>query len=400
MVKPGYKQTEIGVIPEDWAVLPISNAVESLEAGVSVNSVDEKQKVSSHSESILKTSAVSNGRFIPEESKKVAPRDLSRLKCSPRADSIIISRMNTPELVGECGYVLHDYVDLFLPDRLWMTKRQQQNNSSMRWMAYLLSSKPQKTRIRELATGTSGSMKNLSKPSLMDLHIAFPSLPEQQAIATALSDADELIGSLEQLLTKKRQIKQGAMQELLTGKKRLSGFSGEWEVKKLGEVIKITKGQLITEKNAIPGTIPVIAGGKKPAYYHNKPNRIGKTVTISASGANAGYVAFFDGPIFASDCSTVSESGDYSIEYVYSLLQSKQTTIYKAQTGGAQPHIHATDLNPIEVLWPSVPEQTAIAEVLSDMDAEIEALETKLTKARQVKQGMMQELLTGRIRLV
>ena len=100
-------------------------------------------------------------------------------------------------------------------------------------------------------------------------------------------------------------------------------------MKRLGDVVKISKGQLITEKHAISGVIPVIAGGKKPAYFHNKSNRIGKTITISASGASAGYVAFFDEPIFASDCSTISEGNDYSIEFIYSRLLCAVAKPYK-----------------------------------------------------------------------
>ena len=215
-----------------------------------------------------------------------------------------------------------------------------------------------------------------------------------------MSDIDALLHGLERLITKKRNIKQAAMQQLLTGKTRLPGFSGEWEMKRLGDVVKISKGQLITEKHAISGVIPVIAGGKKPAYFHNKSNRIGKTITISASGASAGYVAFFDEPIFASDCSTISEGNDYSIEFIYSRLLLKQEIIFKAQTGGAQPHIHAVDLMPIEVGIPHLAEQTAIASVLSDMDAELADLEKRKDKTRNLKQAMMQELLTGRTRLV
>ena len=147
-----------------------------------------------------------------------------------------------------------------------------------------------------------------------------PTKSEQLAIAEALSDVDALLEGLERLITKKHNIKQAVMQQLLTGKIRFPGFGGEWEKKRMGDVVKILKGQLITEKNAISGDIPVIAGGKKPAYFHNKPNRIGKTITISASGASAGYVAFFDEPIFASDCSTISEGNDYSIEFIYSRL--------------------------------------------------------------------------------
>jgi type I restriction enzyme S subunit len=247
----------------------------------------------------------------------------------------------------------------------------------------------------------SSAQPGLSVSKILSLDLPFPpTLAEQEAIAEALSDADALIEAIEQLIAKKRQIKQGAMSELLTGKRRLSEFNDEWKTTKLGEFAKINKGQLITEKTVTSGNIPVIAGGKEPAYYHNKPNRKGKTITISASGANAGYVAFYDKPIFASDCSTIEEDFNYSIDFIYQFLLLNQQKIYNAQTGGAQPHIHAKDLKPLEIIIPSKDEQTAIAEILSDMDAEISALEAKLSKARQVKAGMMSELLTGKIRLV
>src|SRR5207249_8025237 len=121
--------------------------------------------------------------------------------------------------------------------------------------------------------------------------------------------------SRERLVTKRRQLEQGARQEVLTGKRRLPGFSGEWRVEPLGSVVEIQKGELITEMTAVPGPIPVIAGGRKPAYFHDHANRSGKTITISGSGANAGYVAFFDTPIFASDCSTIREGPDYSVDF-------------------------------------------------------------------------------------
>ena len=248
-------------------------------------------------------------------------------------------------------------------------------------------------------TGT--TIRNLSLASLRNTPIPIPKAEaEQHAIATALSDVDALISELDKLIAKKRNLKQAAMQRLLTGKQRLPGFLGRWEKKRLGDVAEIRKGQLITEKNAIPGSVPVIAGGKKPSYFHNRPNRTGKTITISASGASAGYISFFTTPIFASDCSTISESATYAIEFLFYQLMLKQEKIYKMQTGGAQPHVHPVDLMPLEMGMPEFAEQIAIASVLSDMDAEIAALERRRDKTRDLKQGMMQELLTGRRRLV
>lgn len=232
------------------------------------------------------------------------------------------------------------------------------------------------------------------------LSLAIPRLSEQRVIAAALSDVDALLSELDRLIAKKRDLKQAAMQQLVTGQSRLAGFHAEWKVKRLGDVVEIKKGDLITSETMHPGNIPVVAGGKQPAYYHDVPNRHGRTITISASGANAGYVALYKSPIFASDCSTISESENYSLDLVYYQLVLKQQIIYKAQTGGAQPHIHPVDLIPIEINVPSLIEQVAIAAVLSDMDAELAALEARRDKTRALKQGMMQELLTGKTRLV
>jgi len=247
-----------------------------------------------------------------------------------------------------------------------------------------------------------GAQPSVNQEKLKLLQIFFPPTKgEQTAIANALSDADALISKLEKLITKKRCIKQGAMQLLLIGKKRLPGFTGEWGKKRLGEVADIKKGQMITEKDAVAGNIPVIAGGIEPSYYHDTFNRNANTITISASGANAGYVSFHDNPIFASDCSTIEEGIHYDIKYLFYLLQLSQQDIFELQTGGAQPHVYPEQLKNFKTnISRDKDEQTAIAQVLSDMDAEIEALEQKLAKYRLIKRGMMHELLTGKKRLI
>ena len=247
----------------------------------------------------------------------------------------------------------------------------------------------------------SGTRYVISLPKFRAMTVRFPpTVEEQRAIAEALSDVDGLLNALEALIAKKHAIKQATMQQLLTGKTRLPGFSGVWETKQLGDIAQIKKGSMITEKDVVLGTIPVIAGGQKPAYYHNTANRSGKTITVSASGAYAGFVALYNQPIFASDCSTISESSRYSIDFVYYYLVFNQNVIYNAQTGGAQPHCYPTDLMRMLIDLPAIDEQCAIAAVLSDMDGEIAGLEQRRDKTRAIKQGMMQQLLTGRVRLV
>ena len=241
-----------------------------------------------------------------------------------------------------------------------------------------------------------------------------PTLREQETIAEALSDADALIESLEQLLTKKRQLKQGAMQELLTGKKRLPGFSGKWEVKAFGEVAqprreridprRIGPKEFCIELEHIEQGTGCLVGytatsedsSLKSVFYENDV-LFGKLRAYLRKYwlANRGGV-----------CSTeiwvlVAKQTVLTPQFLFQLVTIDR--FIEAASSAYGTHMPRSDWNVVrrfEVLLPPLPEQAAIAAVLSDMDSEIAALESKLAKARRLKQGMMQELLTGRIRLV
>ncbi|WP_406158264.1 restriction endonuclease subunit S [Streptomyces canus] len=201
-----------------WSHSRLSELIDGLEAGVSVRS----SKYASHGVAVLKTSAVDRGRFDPTEAKSVFPADIGRVRCNPVAGSLIISRMNTPALVGEVGYVEHDYTNLYLPDRLWLArpKRGGRWQTNMRWLGYYLSSESGSRGVRELATGTSGSMKNIPKDRLLALKVPTPPPLEQDRIAEAVRDADRAIDLLRDRLSKARGVKQGMMQQLLTGRTR------------------------------------------------------------------------------------------------------------------------------------------------------------------------------------
>ena len=143
------------------------------------------------------------------------------MKLSPKADSVIISRMNTIGLVGECGYVPADFPNLFVPDRLWMTRFKASSRVSAKWLAFVLSTPVARRLLRNIATGTSGSMKNIAKGTFLALEFAFPHPDEQTAIAAMLTDMDAELAALEHRLSKTHLVKQAMMQELLTGKTRL-----------------------------------------------------------------------------------------------------------------------------------------------------------------------------------
>ena len=387
-VKPGYKQTEVGEIPEEWADVVLDSVTKRGSGHTPDKKHPEYWNGRINWVSLADSDALDD-RYIEDTAATITPAGVAN-------SSAVLHPAGTVILSRDAGVGKSAIMKVSMAvSQHFMAWRCGPHLDNLFFYYWLQAEKPEFERIANGST-----IKTIGLAYFQALRIPLPSLSELRAIAAALGDVDALIGALDQVIAKKRDLKQAAMQQLLTGQARLPGFCGEWGVKRLGEVLEIQKGQLITEKEAVPGAVPVIAGGKVPAYFHNRPNRTGKTITVSASGASAGYVAFFDRPIFASDCSTIGEGVEYSIEFIFYQLELRQATIYKAQTGGAQPHIHADDLSPLEVGFPRRPEQTAIAEVLTDMDAEIAALEQRRDKTRALKQGMMQELLTGRTRLV
>jgi type I restriction enzyme S subunit len=245
-------------------------------------------------------------------------------------------------------------------------------------------------------------MINLNQRGLSNLPIPLPpTLAEQEAIAEALSDADALIDSLEQLIAKKRLIKQGAMQELLTGKRRLPGFSREWEVKPFDDVLvrlNAKAHQILAADYQASGRYPVVDQGQE--FVVGFSDRVDRRFRCPAGGV-----------IVFGDHTCIVKLIDFDF-----LVGADGTQVLRARDGhSTRFYAHQLQCNPIEstgynrhfkllkersFLSPSLPEQAAIATILSDMDAEIAALEGRLEKARQIKQGMMQELLTGRVRLV
>jgi type I restriction enzyme, S subunit len=380
-VRPGYKQTEVGPLPEDWEVAALGGLVRITSgtspslfrfsgSGIPYFKVEQLSNAEKYLDAINTPYLFESGDTVSGQSvifaKRGAAIALNKVRILKGASFMDTNLMAlTPRDGLECEYLYYALGHIGL------------------WRFADTTSVPQ-----------------INNKHVKPLPFPLPSPAEQRAIAEALSDVDALLSGLDRLIAKKRDLKQAAMQKILTGKTRLPGFNGEWEEKRLGDVIQIKKGQLITRNTLMPGDIPVVAGGKQPAYFHAFANRFGRTITISASGASAGYVALYNEPIYASDCSTISEAESYCIDFVFYQLLLRQETIYKSQTGGAQPHVHAKDLNPIPFTLPSIPEQTAIAEVLTEMDSELAALEARRDKTGDLKQAMMQELLTGRTRLI
>ncbi|ELL3141687.1 restriction endonuclease subunit S [Escherichia coli] len=243
----------------------------------------------------------------------------------------------------------------------------------------------------------------LNKASLEKMPLLLPPIVEQKKIAQILSTWDNAISVTEKLLANSQRQKKALMQQLLTGKKRLLDengvrFSGEWRNSTLSMFCNIAKGKALSASDLEVGDFPVIAGGKSSPYSHSDYTHE-NVVTVSASGAYAGYISYHNYKIWASDCSVVSAKADNLIDYFYQLLLSLQDKIYSLQSGGAQPHIYPKDLNSIPLWVPCVKEQQKIAAVLSAADVEISTLEKKLACLKDEKKALMQQLLTGKRRV-
>ena len=168
---------------------------------------------------------------------------------------------------------------------------------------------------------------------------------------------------------------------------------------RVDNVCSIKRGSQLKSSEAVRGKYPVVAGGILPSCFHNQFNRKGPVITISASGANAGYINYYNQNIFATDCSTIEESNNYDLKYLYYSLKLQQKKLYSMQTGGAQPHIHPKEISQLEILNINKNEQIAISKYLTDIDEYVFGLEKLILKKKLIKQGVMKELLAGKKRL-
>lgn len=391
-MKPGFKQTEVGMIPEDWDVVRLSSLIS---AGPK-NGYSGRSSKDVGGTPTLALTATTSGRMILDVNtvKYLEEMLAENSDVLLRTGDVLVQRSNTLELVGTTAifdgpFGVYAYPDLMMRIRFKAPE-------TANWFWRYANSSGGRGYFISVAAGSTGTMPKLSGDKLRTMPLPLPPPPEQEAITSVLGDADALIESLERLVAKKRDIKQGAMQELLTARRRLPGFTGKWETKKLGEVLTIAHGKNQHAVADDSGVYPILGTGglmgMANRFLYDKPSvLIGRKGTID-------WPQFMDTPFWTVDTlfySIIHESNNAKfLYYRFCLINWKQ---YNEASG--VPSLNAKTIERIEIEIPKEGEQSAIAAVLSGMDSEIAALEAKLEKARAIKQGMMQELLTGRIRL-
>ncbi len=415
-LKPGYRQTEVGVIPDEWDTPMIADFrpfVTSGSRGWAAFYSDQGSpfiRITNLSRDSIYLD-LENLRFVelPKESSEGARTHLQDgdLLISITADigivGIVSAKLSRPAYINQ-------HIALVRFDEA---------TANSKLVTYFLASEGPQRLFRALTD--SGAKAGMNLTTVQQIRLALPpTKAEQEAIAEALSDADALIESLEQLIAKKRQIKQGAMQELLTGRRRLPGFRGEWDMVQLREVADTDPENLgvdtqpsfsfnyIALDNVDAGTLCGYSLQIFPTAPSRARRRIRKyDVLVSTVRPNLMSHLFFltEGENWVCStgfCVVRCREGIAHPGYIYFHMFSGSVTrqIDAFLTGSNYPAINSGDVRALQIPLPDHAEQTAIAGILSDMDAEIAALDAKLAKVRQVKKGMMQELLTGRIRLV
>ncbi|MGB7841293.1 MAG: restriction endonuclease subunit S [Salinimicrobium sp.] len=392
----------------------LKDLIINLNSGVSVNSEDYPIKNKSEA-GILKTSCVSRGVFYETENKKIVPNEILRAKLNPKKGEILISRMNTPQLVGESGFVEEDCSYLFVPDRLWQTTIKTDKSDS-RWLSYFLITNKVRNNLKSIATGTSGTMKNISQPNFLAMKLFIPSIPEQQKIASFLSAVDKK----SQQLTRKKGFletyKKGVMQKLFSQEIRFSDENGkefpEWERKKLGEIATFSKGKGVSKNDIFEdGRNPCIRYGELYTIYNetidlvlsktnlSKENLIlseAGDVIIPASGETQIDIAtascvLNEGIALGGDLNIIR--GNFNgVFLAYYLNTHLKNHIARLSQGSSVIHLYSKQLSKLQLSLPTLKEQQKIAEFLSAIDRKIEAVSQQIEKTQGFKKGLLQQM--------
>ncbi len=389
-VRKGYKQTEAGLIPDDWLTMAIAKMVEA-SSPICYGVV----QVGKHREDGVPIVAI---KFVKEIASAPLHRTASSLeepyaRSRLRAGDVLISIKGT---IGRVGIVPSGFKGNISRE---LARLRISNETCSEYVAHQLEAGVTQERIMKSVVGT--TRLEFSIATLRQFLLPLPpTKDEQRAIASALSDVDALLSALDHLIAKKRDLKQAAMQQLLTGQPRLPGFEGEWKVVRLSDVCSMRSGEGITSADINDFSPYPCYGGNGLRGYTSRFTHDGGFALIGRQGALCGNVVGVAGRFFASEHAVVVtpflQTDIRWLTYSLTKMKLNQYSESSAQPGLSVSKVLMLDLH----TPPSKDEQTAIAAILSDMDAELADLEARREKTRLLKLGMMQELLTGKTRLI
>jgi type I restriction enzyme S subunit len=409
-VKPGYKHSEVGVILEEWELTPFVSLGRVIDGDRGTNYPGSRDFSSDGHCLFLNAGNVTKAGFRFSECAFIShEKDEQLSKGKLKRDDIVLTTRGT---VGNFAHF--DSAVSFEHIRInsgMVILRNESAALDTTFLYALLQSHFVEKQIERLTFGS--AQPQLTVKGINEFAIVVPPVPEQRAIATALSDVDGLLGGLDRLIAKKRDLKQAAMQQLLTGQTRLPGFHGEWEVKRLGEICEIAMGRTPPRLNQAfwgHGYKWLSIADLQTKVVSDSKEEItelaASTMTIIPKGTllmsfklSLGRLCFAGCDLFTNEAICSFNKLQANAEFLYYVLGRTDFSLYGKQAVKGYT-LNKESLKIIEVTLPPHPEQTAIAEVLTEMDAELAGLEQRREKTRALKQAMMQELLTGRTRLV
>ena len=417
-----FKNTEIGLIPEDWEVKELGEIAVDMADGPFGSNLKTEHYTKEKQVRIIQLSNIGDSGWIDDNVKYTTFEHANTLKrCKANKGCVLIAKMMPAGRSIICPNEEKEYI-------LGSDVVKVNFNDEIIESLYFVYHSKSSFFLEQIAENTQGSTRQrTSITKLRNMLIPLPTLAEQTRIATALSDIDSLIDSLDKLIQKKRNIKQGAMQELLTGKKRMKGFEKPWKEKTMGEIGYTYNGltgkskddfgagnsQYITFLNVLNNAILKADQFEKvdvkPSENQNKA-KYGDLFfnTSSETAEEVGICAVLQNDIdnlylnsfcFGFRITDKTNNGLF-LSYLFRSKPGRDIMVSLAQ-GSTRYNLSKEQFLKATILLPTtLEEQTAIAELLSDMDSEIESLEAKKEKYKSIKQGMMQELLSGRIRFV
>ncbi|PJC98761.1 restriction endonuclease subunit S [Janthinobacterium sp. BJB1] len=397
---PGYKHSDVGVIPDDWNVKPLGEIGDSL-----IGLTYRPSEVRKYGTLVLRSSNVQNGTLCFDDNVFVETDIAERIMVRP-GDILVCVRNGSRDLIGKSALI--DERAIGMTFGAFMAVFRSEHGKLLH---YVFQSGVFKKQINEHLGAT---INQITNKSLNSFKAPLPPTDEERTeIANALSDVDKLLATLDQVIAKKRDLKQATMQQLLAGKTRLPGFSGDWDPAEFGDIATIRNEKVLCSSR--PEGTPCVelefigqANGRLLGY-------------IEGAGASSKYsfkkgdvlfgrlraylrkhwMATFDGVCSTEIWPLIPRDERLYGGYLHLLVQMNSFVDAACVSYGT--HMPRSDwavLGKFEVQLPSVPEQIAISTSLSDMDAELETLEKSLEKSRLLKQAMMQELLTGKVRLI
>lgn len=422
-LRPGYKQTEVGVIPDDWDVKTLDSVLSKGRLGGNYANQDAEAELP-----LMKMGNLARGNFDLSKVQFIKPGVLPEPAHRLVYGDVLFNTRNTLDLVGKVAIWRDEIPVAYYNSNLMRLEFDPDQVCSNEFANYSLNTESAISRLRGLATGTT-SVAAIYTRDLLKLKLLVPPLPEQRAIAQALSDVDALLASLDQVIAKKRDLKQAAMQQLLTGKARLPGFDGEWEAKKLEHAGSCLRGvsyrgdddlsphdtaftKRLLRSNNVQNAFVVTSDVQ---FVNDK--RVSQTQILQkndilicmANGSKAlvgkaGLFSIDDGFDYTFGAFMGCFRTDASIAdpvFVFSLFQTGRYRDYVTNllAGSSINNLSPSSIESLEFSFPPYPEQAAIGRALAEMDSELSVLEASRDKTRNIKHAMMQELLTGKTRL-